>query len=66
MLKDIKEILITEEVIKEKIKEIGGKISRDYKDKNLLVVGILKGSVVFAADLIKNINIPCEIDFISI
>ncbi|NLL29978.1 MAG: hypoxanthine phosphoribosyltransferase [Clostridiales bacterium] len=66
MLKDIKEILITEEVIKEKIKEIGGKISRDYKDKNLLVVGILKGSVVFAADLIKNINIPCEIDFMAV
>ncbi|ASW42097.1 hypoxanthine phosphoribosyltransferase [Clostridium isatidis] len=66
MLKDIKEILLTEEVIKEKIKELGGKISRDYKDRNLLVVGILKGSVVFTADLIKNINIPCELDFMAV
>ncbi|MBU5454730.1 hypoxanthine phosphoribosyltransferase [Caproiciproducens sp. MSJ-32] len=66
MLKDIKEILLTEEVIREKIKELGSKISRDYKDKNLLVVGILKGSVVFTADLIKNINIPCELDFMAV
>lgn len=66
MLKDIKEILLTEEVIKEKIKELGAKISREYKDRNLLVVGILKGSVVFTADLIKNINIPCELDFMAV
>jgi hypoxanthine phosphoribosyltransferase len=66
MLNDIKEVLLTEEVIQKKVKELGGEISKDYKDKNLLVVGILKGSVVFASEIIKNISIPCEIDFMAV
>lgn len=66
MKKDIKEILLTEEQISEKVKELGDKISKDYKNKNLLVVGILKGSVLFVADLIRNITIPCEIDFMAV
>lgn len=66
MLQDVKEILFNEEVINTKIKELAGRISDDYKGKDLLVVGVLKGSVIFAAELIKNITIPCEIDFMAV
>lgn len=66
MLKDIKEVLFSEEVINNKIKELATRISEDYKGKELLVVGVLKGSVIFAAELIKNITIPCEIDFMAV
>ena len=66
MLQDVKEILFSEEVINAKIKELAGRISDDYKGKDLLVVGVLKGSVIFAAELIKNITIPCEIDFMAV
>lgn len=63
---DIQEVLYSEEVLRGKIKEIGARISTDYVGKELLVVGILKGSVVFAADLIRAITIPCELDFMSV
>lgn len=66
MTKDIKEILLTEEQITNKVKEIGKAISEDYKGKDLIIVGILKGSVIFASELIKNISIPCEIDFMAV
>lgn len=66
MINDIKEIIIKEEEVLAKIKELSKKISDDYRDRNLLVVGILKGSVIFASDLIKNIEIPCEIDFMAV
>ena len=66
MLQDIKEILLSEEVISAKIKELAERISDDYKERDLLVVGVLKGSVIFTADLIKNIKIPCEIDFMAV
>ena len=66
MREDIKEILFTEEQISNKVKEIAEKISSDYEGKDLLVVGILKGSVLYAAELIKNITIPCEIDFMAV
>ncbi|MDS0525293.1 hypoxanthine phosphoribosyltransferase [Clostridium sp. SHJSY1] len=66
MLKDIKEVLFSEETINEKIKEMGKKITKDYEGKNLIIIGILKGSVLFAADLIKNINMYCEIDFMAV
>lgn len=66
MIGDIQEVLFAEETIKEKVKELAEQISRDYEGKELLVVGVLKGSVLFAADLIKNITIPCEIDFMAV
>ncbi|ACD22092.1 hypoxanthine phosphoribosyltransferase [Clostridium botulinum] len=66
MREDIQEILFDEETLNQKIKEIAAKISVDYKGKELVVVGILKGSVLFAAELIKNISIPCEIDFMAV
>lgn len=66
MREDIKEILFDEENITKKVEEISTAISRDYKGKDLIVVGVLKGSVLFAAELIKRITIPCEIDFMAV
>lgn len=66
MNRDIKEILLSEEQISKKVKEIGAKISEDYKGKELLIVVILKGSVIFASDLLRAITIPVNIDFIAV
>lgn len=66
MKADIKEVLLTEEQLREKIKELGKCISEDYKGKNLILVGILKGSVMFMADLMKEINIFCSMDFMAV
>ena len=66
MEKDIKEVLFTEEQLREKIGEIGKKISEEYEGKYLLLVGILKGSVPFMADLLKEITIPCAMDFMAV
>lgn len=66
MIRDIQEVLFSEEQIAEKVKELGKRISEEYKGKNLLIVGILKGSVLFASDLLKEITIPCEIDFMAV
>ena len=66
MLNDIKEILLTEEQIKNRIAELGKELSREYADKNPLVVGVLKGVVVFYADMIRAMDIPCQLDFMWI
>lgn len=66
MLNDIAEILLTKEQLAEKEAELGAKISKDYEGKNLLMVGILKGSVVFMSDLLKQVTIPTQIDFMSV
>lgn len=66
MINDLQEILFNEEEITNKIKEMGKIISSDYKGKELVTIGILKGSVIFAAELIKNLTIPCEMDFMSV
>lgn len=62
----VKEILVTEEEINEKVKELGKQITEDYKDKNLMLVGILKGAVMFMSDLAKNIDIPVLMDFMAV
>lgn len=66
MQNDIKEILISEEKLKEKIRELGKQIEKDYKDKDLLVVCVLKGAVLFLSDLIREINLPLNIDFMAV
>lgn len=66
MLDDIKEVLYSEEQLDEMVKRMGKQISEDYKDKNLLLVSILKGSVIIMADLMRAITIPAEIDFMSV
>lgn len=65
MLQDIQEVLFTEEQIAKMVERVGAEISRDYKDKNLLPVSVLKGSVVFMADLMRAITIPARIDFMA-
>ena len=62
----IKEILLSEEDIKKRVKELGQEISLEYQDKNLMVVGILKGAVIFMADLVKNIKLPITMDFMAV
>lgn len=63
MLKDIREVLVSEKEIDEIVTRIATEINNDYKDKNLLLVCILKGSVCFMSDLMKKITLPCAIDF---
>ncbi len=66
MEKGIKKVLITVDEINNKVKELGEQISKDYQNKDLLVVGILKGSVVFLSDLVRNISQPLLIDFMDV
>ena len=66
MERDIKEILLTEEQIKARVKEMGAALSAEYRDKNPIFVGVLKGVVIFYADMIRAIDIPCEMDFMCV
>lgn len=66
MEQDIKKVLISEEEIRERVAEIGARISEDYAGKNLLMVGILKGSVVFMTDLMRAVTTHARIDFMSV
>ena len=66
MDKDIDHILVSEDALKAKVNELGAQISRDYAGKDLLLVSILKGSVVFMADLMRAVQIPCAIDFMVV
>ena len=66
MDKGIERVLFSEERIGEIVKKLGTQISKDYEGKNLLLVSVLKGSVVFMADLMRSITIPCEIDFMVV
>ena len=66
MTGDILKVLIDEETLHQKVAQLGKQISEDYKDKKLLMVSVLKGSVVFMADLMRTIDIPARIDFMSV
>ncbi|MBE6885718.1 MAG: hypoxanthine phosphoribosyltransferase, partial [Ruminococcaceae bacterium] len=59
-------VLVTEEELAAKVAEIGAKITEDYAGKDLLLVSVLKGSVVFMADLMRAVNLPIEIDFMAV
>lgn len=63
---DIKTVLVTEDQLKARVKELGAQVSKDYAGKDVLLVSILKGSVVFMADLMRAVDIPCEIDFMVV
>ena len=60
------EILIDEETLQTRIVELGAEISADYEGRDLLLVGVLKGAVFFMADLMRELTVPCEIDFMAI
>lgn len=66
MQKGIEKVLVSEEEIKEICKRLGEEISRDYAGKKLFLVSVLKGAVVFMADLMRNITCDCEIDFMAV
>lgn len=65
MMNDIDRVLYSKETLENIVGELGKQISADYADRNLLMVSILKGSVVFMADLMRSITVPCEIDFMA-
>ncbi|HJV47549.1 MAG TPA: hypoxanthine phosphoribosyltransferase [Bacillota bacterium] len=66
MQNDIKEVLLSEEELQLKIGELGRVISEDYKDKNPLVICVLKGAAPFMSDLIKRITIHIQMDFMAV
>ena len=63
MEKDIEQILLSEEQIQNRIRELGEILTAEYADKNPVIVGVLKGVVVFYADMIRQIKVPCQMDF---
>lgn len=63
MDKDIEQILLTEEQIQNRIRELGKILTAEYADKNPVIVGVLKGVVVFYADMVRQIKVPCQMDF---
>lgn len=66
MHENIERVLVSEEELHQINARLGAQITADYAGKNLLVVGILKGSVLFMADLIREIQLPCKLDFLAV
>lgn len=66
MENDMQTILLTEEQIQSRIRELGEELTRDYAGKDPVIVGVLKGVVVFYADMIRQIKVPCQMDFMWI
>lgn len=66
MKEDILKVLLSENEIAQRVSEIGAQISRDYAGKRLVMVSVLKGSVVFMADLMRAVTVPAEIDFMCV
>jgi hypoxanthine phosphoribosyltransferase len=68
MLRDaaIGEILVQPTDLAQRVKQLGAEISRDYADKDLLLIGVLKGAIFFLADLMRAIEVPCEVDFMAV
>lgn len=66
MKQEIEKVLFSEEQLKSAVKKIAGEINRDYEGKEPVLIGILKGSVVFMADLMRRISVDCTTDFMSV
>jgi hypoxanthine phosphoribosyltransferase len=62
----IGEILVQPDDLRRKVADLGAEISRDYADRDLLLVGVLKGAVFFLSDLMREITVPCEVDFMAV
>src|ERR1035437_5362940 len=60
------EVLVSEEKLRERVAELGREISSDYEGRDLLLIGVLKGAVFFMADLMRELPLPCEVDFMAI
>ena len=63
---DIQTVLLSEEQIRNRIEELGRELTQEYKDKNPVIVGVLKGVVIFYADMVRKIQMPCQFDFMWI
>ncbi|MDO4800007.1 MAG: hypoxanthine phosphoribosyltransferase [Bacillota bacterium] len=61
----VREVLFSKEEIDRRVAELGAEITRDYRDKNLLVISLLKGSFIFTADLVRSIDLPVRIEFMT-
>lgn len=66
MENDILKVLISEEELRIRIAQLGEEITRDYADKDPVILGVLKGVVVFYADMIRQIRVPCQMDFMCL
>jgi len=68
MLQDdaIGEILVQADELQHRVKEMAAEVSRDYAGKDLLLIGVLKGAVFFLSDLMRSLDIPCEVDFMAV
>ena len=66
MIEDIKDVLLSTEAIATRVKELGAQISADYADKDILMIGVLRGAVIFMADLARAIDRPVAIDFMAV
>jgi hypoxanthine phosphoribosyltransferase len=63
---EIGEVLISSEDLKRRVAELGERLSRDYEGRDLFMIGVLKGAVIFLADLMRSITVPCEVDFMAV
>lgn len=63
---NVSQVFISKDELAEICQRLGQQISADYRDKEIVLVGVLRGAVVFMADLMRQINVPCEIDFMSV
>jgi hypoxanthine phosphoribosyltransferase len=62
----IGEVLVPAEELQRRIRELGAEISRDYAGRDLIMIGVLKGAVLFLADLMRELTVPCEVDFMAV
>jgi len=62
----IGEILVQADELQHRIKEMAAEVSRDYRGRDLLLIGVLKGAVFFLADLMRELDVPCEVDFMAV
>ena len=62
----IGEVLVSADDLQRRVAELGAEISRDYEGRDLVMIGVLKGAVLFLADLMRSLTVPCEIDFMAV
>ena len=65
MKNDIRDIIYSEETLQKRIKELGAELTKDYAGKSLLIIGVLKGCFMFLADLVRQVDLECEIRFLT-
>src|SRR4051794_28514148 len=66
LTRGVSKVLIEEDAVAARVTELGAEVSSDYAGKDLLLVGVLKGAVFFMADLMRQLTVPCEVDFMAI